>query len=285
MNTSPPNTTTVEDLLNSRINLCSPPEVFLHVSEILDDPTKSTTDAARVIENDPGLCARLLKIVNSAYFGFPTEIVTVSRAITMIGASQLRNLVLATVVLNRFSDFSSSLPSTRDLWSSSLRTALQCSKIAQLASGVAEPSQLFVCGLLHNIGGLLLFSTVPDAMLTAIEFAREHNLPTWQGEQHQLGFSRYEVGAGLAARWKLPRLIEETLRCHENPDSAENYPLECLIVSETDRLIQKSADDDNASADFSDNAMQRLQIDAGDLQQVSEQTEAEFSALYAQIFE
>ncbi|MDD2761165.1 MAG: HDOD domain-containing protein, partial [Methylomonas sp.] len=141
----PAATLTVNDLLRGDIQLASPPTLYMALNEIIDDPTKTVVDAARVVESDASLALRLLKIVNSAFYGFSARIDSVSKAITMIGTRELQNLALATIVIERFSDLPGQLFSIHDFWAKNLRCALNARELdAQLGRKFKDTA--FVCG-------------------------------------------------------------------------------------------------------------------------------------------
>ena len=94
---------TVDDLLRGDLELASPPNIYLALKKIIDDPNASLADAAKVIETDAGLSMKLLKIVNSVFYGFPAQITSVAKAMNMVGTREIQNLVFSTVIVERFS--------------------------------------------------------------------------------------------------------------------------------------------------------------------------------------
>jgi HD-like signal output (HDOD) protein len=95
---------TIADLLQGDVQLASPPNIYFELQKVSEDPNKSLADAAFIIEQDAALSLKLLKIVNSAFYGFPAQITSISRAITMIGIKELRSIVLSTVIIDKFSN-------------------------------------------------------------------------------------------------------------------------------------------------------------------------------------
>ena len=242
MNAIEKNTTElkISDLLSGDLQLASPPTVYFELKKITDDPSKSLVEAGRIIEKDPGLTARLLKIVNSAFFGFPAKISTISHAITLIGVRELENLVLATLVIDKFSSMPSGLISMRDYWATSLRCALNAKELSNHLSEFEASDTIFVCGLLHDIGRLIFYRRIPA-------LAREIGLQKAGSDKEEahieknlLGFDHFETGAELAVLWNLPAMIETTIRNHTEPDLAGQFSHEANLVRLAYRLSEEA---------------------------------------------
>lgn len=214
-----------KDLLKGDIQLASPPVIYLTLNKIIDDPTKNVRDAAYVIESDAALAARLLKIVNSAFYGFPSKIDSISTAITLIGTRELRNLALATIVIERFSDLPGRLFSMNDYWARNLSCALIAREL-DAQTGKVYGDTAFLCGLLHNIGRLVFYRRIPDLAREADLLIQEQGgegCNEAEVEQRVMGFDRFEVGAELCRLWKLPDVVVESIRLHSYPDDAGCY--------------------------------------------------------------
>ena len=137
---------TVESLLSENVELASPPEIFLKVSEIIDDPTKNAKDVGVVLENDPGLAARVLKIVNSAFYGFPSQITSISHAVAIVGEQDIRSLVLATLVVDRFSAYPNKIMPMREFWRTSVHNALIAKILVNFHQKSRQLGSVFACG-------------------------------------------------------------------------------------------------------------------------------------------
>jgi len=218
-------TLSVKDLLRGDIQLASPPTVYLALNKVIEDPTKSVRDAAHIIESDAALVARLLKIVNSAFYGFASKIDSIPRAITMIGTRELQNLVLATVVIERFSDLPGQLFSIHDFWAKNLRCALIAKELDSLL-GKKFHEVAFVCGLLHNIGQLVLYRRLPVLAREVDLLAQSQSaegVTEVDIERQVIGFDHYQVGAELCALWKLPEVVVASISLHCSSENAGSY--------------------------------------------------------------
>ena len=144
MTGSAANILTLNDFLTGEIDLCSVPEVFMRVTKTLDDDTKDANDLAKIIQQDPSLSARMLRIVNSAFFGFPATVKSIDQAITILGNREIRLLVMTTSVVEKFSNMPSSILNMREFWSHSLRVALFAKFLAERHPKKRQLSSVFI---------------------------------------------------------------------------------------------------------------------------------------------
>jgi len=216
----------ISDLFKGDLQLASPPTVYFQLQEIIKNPNKTIADAAFVIEKDAGLAIRLLKIVNSAFYGFPSKITSIDRAINLIGTKELQNITLATIVIDKFSGFPSDLVSMSDFWSRNLRCALIAQGIDRYLGNQFSES-IFICGILHNIGQLVLCQKLPELakevglMLQAIDDSTAED--EIRLETNIIGFDHFAVGSALTELWKLPPIITDSIRLHPFPDNTDEF--------------------------------------------------------------
>ena len=144
--------------------LVSPPDICIRVFELIESQTASVKQIGDVISQDPNLSVRLLKIVNSSYYHFSSRVDTISRAITIIGIRELSSLIIAISAIKTFSNIPNHLVNIDTFWRHSIYTALIARSLA-LQCDVLHPERLFVSGLLHDIGSLIIYNR-------ALEIAR-----------------------------------------------------------------------------------------------------------------
>ena len=216
----------ISDLFKGDLQLASPPNIYFEVKKVIEDYHKSTADAAFLIEKDAALSMRLLKIVNSAFYGFPAQIASIDRAITLIGTRELQRVILCTAVIDRFSDLPGDLISMHDFWARNLRSALIAQGIDHYL-GNEYADSIFLCGLLHNIGQLVFFRRIPELAREVNNLLMAHENPTDTDEisieESIIGFNHYQTGAALSKLWRLPDIISESIRLHPYPDNTESY--------------------------------------------------------------
>lgn len=267
---------TVSDLLRGDLQLASPPSVYFALKTILDDPTKAPKDAAFVIEDDAALAAKLLKIVNSAFFGFPSQISSIARAMTLVGTRELQNLVLAAVIIERFSDLPGQAFSIHDFWARNLRCAL-LSREFDAQQGKKYADSAFLCGLVHNIGQLLFYRRIP-VLAREVDLMLQSKMQTDAMdevlmEQRVIGFDHFQAGAELCRLWKLPEVIVESIRLQAFPDHIGAYADIAAIV----RLANYFAKIDQA---YDATVATGLSLSAEQISSIVDKTNDEFEAIF-----
>lgn len=225
------NLTTPEAMVADVRELVSMPEIALQVSAMVDDPQYSTADIGKAIGRDPSLTARLLRIANSPYFGLTAKVGTISRAVTVVGAKPLRDLIIATCAMRSFKGLPNQLVSMDDFWYHSLYCAIAARALAQRRR-LMHADSLFIAGLLHDIGQLIIYSRAPEAALEALRLSLEdpRAVDMHQAEREVLGFDHAQVGGLLLQQWRLPALIQECVSYHHNPTAARQFPMETAIL-------------------------------------------------------
>jgi len=218
-----------EQLVESTVDLVSLPAVYLRAKERIDDPDSSLDEVAEVIGQDPAMTARLLRIANSAFFGFAARIETVGRAVNILGTQQVHDLLLATSVSNAFSGISSEVISMDLFW----RNSVHCGVAARLLASrcnVLDSERLFVEGLLRDIGHLVMYTKVPGLAKEALVQSENEGTELVRVERELMGFDYAVVGAELMRVWRLPDSLQESVRFHPEPAKAQKFPLETAIV-------------------------------------------------------
>lgn len=226
----------VQKLVNSVVTIASLPSIYFRVSEAVNCPRSSATDIANVVAEDPGLTARLLKLVNSSFFSFSSRIDTVSRSVSIVGTQQLCDLCLATSVMKAFKDVPEELVTMESFWLHSLACGI-CARLIATEFGVNNSERFFVAGLLHDIGSLILYLKIPDLSLHCLEVAKTQKLKLHEVERKLIGYDHAEVGYELVKLWNLPEALHEAVRFHHMPQNAVDFPLETAIVHISDIMV------------------------------------------------
>ncbi len=219
----------LSDLIEEYSQLVSPPEVWVKMNELVHDETASAQDFALVIELDPGLTANLLRVVNSAFYNFASPISTVSRAITIIGVNDLYSLATALTAARVFSQIPCHLTSPNTFWRHSIATAILARKLASHCS-VIDSERLYVAGLLHDVGSLLLYSGMPELSSEVLMMSAGDEEVLYQAETDSIGFNHASAGAELLSTWNLPESLVAAIRYHHEPLNAGASALDAAII-------------------------------------------------------
>jgi len=222
-------------LLDGDVALVSLPNIFTEINRVISDPRSSAVHVADVISKDPNLTARLLRIVNSAFYGFPSKIDTISRAVTVLGSKELSTLALGTSVLNIFNDIPADLVDMKSFWEHSVACGAAARMIGSYKN-IANTERLFVAGLLHDIGRIIIYKNLPSAGREMLLYAQQTDCLLRSAELEVLGFDHGQIGAMLMQKWKLPVILEQALGYHHQPTQSQ-HPLEASLVHIADILI------------------------------------------------
>lgn len=220
-----------QELVKNVVNLVSLPEVCIRINQMVDDPDATIADISAVISQDPALTARLLKVANSPLFGLSKKIETVSRAMMILGTQQVRDLALATSAMSTFDDIANEFITMEEFW----RHSLACGLVARRLVGHAKPmhtESVFVAGLLHDIGRLIIFNRIPFQAKQVLNLMG--NTPafhdSYEAEKKILGFDHAEVGGELIKQWQLPQILYESIAYHHQPTAAPLFIFDASII-------------------------------------------------------
>ncbi|PLY11983.1 MAG: phosphohydrolase [Sedimenticola sp.] len=218
-----------EQLVAEITGLFSLPEVCLKINALVEDPRASAEDIAKLISQDTDLTARLLKTVNSAFYGLKVPVETISRAITIIGTKDLHNLAIMTSACDLFNGIPADLLNMDDFW----HRSVACGALAQdfgKKCCVLHPERLLVMGVLHDIGRLAILQKLPELARDVLLVSQGKDELLLEAEQEVLGFNHCEVGGLLAESWGLPASICNAVRYHHQPMVSKKYLTETAII-------------------------------------------------------
>ncbi len=266
------------DLLRGYVEISSLPMIHLRLDEAINNPRKSMADIAKIIREDPGLTARLLRIVNSAFYNFPSRVETISQAVTIIGTQQLGALALATSVMQLFKGLPEGFVSMDSFWRHSVGCGLAARVLATLRRET-NAERHFVAGVLHDIGRLVMFTKAVDVSREALTGARDGKKLLYDAERETFGFTHAVVGGVLLQTWKLPASLEEVVMFHHNPKAATKYPVEAAVIHVADIIahaMELGGNGEQYVPPLDGEAWDKLGLPASALLTVMEQVERQF---------
>lgn len=220
---------TPEELVAKNIKLVSLPEICIQIQEMADAANSTAESIGEVISTDTALSARLLKIVNSAFFGMQGRIDTISRAVNLLGMRELKNLTFAASAAEIFAGIPPEQVDMAAFWQHSTYTGLLARQLGQHCN-VLHSERLFTAGLLHDVGRLLIYMKMPEQAARSITLQNESQRPLCDIEDELMGFDHTEVGYALLTQWNLPANLCATVRYHHRPQDAHDAHLESAIL-------------------------------------------------------
>lgn len=216
------------------------PEITLKIIDLVEDPTSTAQDLHQVITNDPALCSRILKVVNSSFYGLPGQIGSINRAIVLLGLNAVKNIAIATSLtkLFRAGELSPNF-SARDLWTNATCLAAGSKLIADRA-GIGLADEAFLAGLLANIGIMVEMQTHRDNLIQVVEKCTESGSPMRELEEEIIGATHEYFGRALCEKWKFPKSFSFVTGFRHHPIDLppENRMLAC-VVHVADRMARK----------------------------------------------
>ncbi|MBU8849331.1 MAG: HDOD domain-containing protein [Desulfobacterales bacterium] len=212
-------------------SLPTTPDVLRRILVTIEQPDISLNKISNFISNDPALTTKILKMVNSAIYGFPGRISSVSHATVLLGLNVIKGLLIGTSV------FELMQKSMLGLWEHSLNCAITARLIAQ-RKGLKEPEDIYAAGLLHDIGKVVLILQFPKEYEKVMNETDMEDITIIEVEKNHFPETHAGVGSWLAKKWNFPLNLVESIKYHHEPHLSKNAPLETAIVHLSDTLVR-----------------------------------------------
>jgi HD-like signal output (HDOD) protein len=201
------------------------PTIMARLIAVVNSPDTSAEDAAELIEKDPALTTKVLRLANSAFYGMPRSVSSVSSSVVILGFNTLKSLVLGASVINLFPQKGEKSAFDRvRFWKHSIVCAMVARNIAQsiMSTAFLDPQSAFCAGIMHDIGKLIFELFTPQDYAKVCAYSKEKNIPILEAETSLLGTTHAEIGRILADKWALPIDLEQTIVYHHAPQSAKS---------------------------------------------------------------
>jgi HD-like signal output (HDOD) protein len=204
------------------------PVTVTKILEICNNPNTSPVDLNRVISVDPVLMGRVLKLINSAYYGLSNQVTSLSRAIIMLGINTVKNLALSTAVMGSLGPTGGAL-NMQGFWRHSLCVGVTSKLIAKARRiPTKELEEYFIAGLLHDMGKIPLNNTLTEMYIQAMGQSDREQIPLYLAEKQILGYEHSEIGVLIGELWKLGGGILDTIQYHHQLDNYTGKYIEIL---------------------------------------------------------
>jgi len=267
----------LEDLIDGTVNIPTIPTVLTEITNIFNSPDGSAKQAAAVIEKDPAIATRVLRLVNSSFYGLKNPVSNINLACSILGLKVIKNIVVQATVLQTFG----STPEVRGfdakwLWDHSFKTAVACRMLAErspVGAGLGK-DDAYTCGLIHDIGKLILIDSQTDRFGDALRAAKQNKMPLAKAEGEVFGFNHAHVGGLLANRWKLAPTVQAAVMYHHSPaTNAEDWARGFLVKAANTFAHRAATGDGGYLGDVcDDDTMQALGLTKEQTQEVLEAT-------------
>lgn len=209
-------TLNIESALEKVKELPTLPDVVFKVNEVVNDKNTSSADLEKVISRDQAIAAKVLKLVNSAFYGLPRKVDTLSRAIPLLGFSTVRNLVMSVSIF----EFSTMVSiDVKDFWRHAFATSIAARAIA-IADKLPDAETYSLAGLIHDIGKVLMLQSFPKEYEAVTDIMESRGYNFLQSEKSLFPTNHCLIGSAIADKWGFPVNLKAAIEFHHNPEPA-----------------------------------------------------------------
>lgn len=212
-----PSQAVITQALSQIGDIATLPAVTVKIIEIVENPKSTARDLHDVIKNDPALSTKVLKVVNSAFYGLPGQIASVDRAIVLLGLSAVKNISIASSIARMFKGEKITEEfSAKDLWSHSVAVGVAARSLTRLLGSNSEADEIFLAGLIHDLGILIERQAFGEKLAEIINRTAAGEDTFRECERQVLGADHSMFGMALATKWKFPRNLRAAIGYHHN---------------------------------------------------------------------
>lgn len=220
----------LESLIEQSKELPPLPEIYIRVSELLESDTANAQEVGEAVQTDPSLTARVLKMINSAYYGLPHQVTSISQAISLLGRQQIKHILMGSVLAGVFKDINIEGFPLQEFWEHSIKTAIIARHLAMQNIHVIDHEAFFTAGLLHDIGRLVIAQVAADKLAEIDQLVAVSGVDIVETESDKLGVTHVEVGAALMRKWNMPSLLTQCVVKHHDTVHLGPFALDTSIV-------------------------------------------------------
>jgi len=226
----------VADIVKKVTTIATLPEVTAQIIKTVEDPKSSAQQLHKIVSHDPALCTRILKVVNSAFYGLPGQIGSIDRAIVLLGLNGIKNIAVAASLGQLFRG--SSLCegySPKDLWTHCIAVGVTARDLAKNMR-LDLPDEAFLAGMIHDIGLLISLQTYPEKLREVCQAVKADGANFCALEQQLIGVDHQQLGMALAEQWKFPRACQLVAGYHHQPTQLADhtrYLVSVVYVADT----------------------------------------------------
>jgi HD-like signal output (HDOD) protein len=230
----------VQAALRKVTTIATLPEVTAKIIKTVEDKSSTATQLHQIISHDPALVTRILKVVNSAFYGLPGQIGSVERAIVLLGLNAIKNIAVAASLGQLFRGVELCQGfAAKDLWTHCIAVGVTAREIARQMR-IPLGDEAFLAGMIHDIGILVLLQTNPEKLREVCDTVKTKGGDFCTIERDLMGIGHQELGKGLAEMWKFPRACQLVAGFHHQPQALSNDRLLTSVVYVADTVVAQA---------------------------------------------
>jgi HD-like signal output (HDOD) protein len=228
----------VSEIIRKVTTIATLPEVTVRIIKTVEDPKSSAQQLHKIVSHDPALVTRILKVVNSAFYGLPGQIGSIDRAIVLLGLNGIKNIAVAASLGQLFRGATLCEGySAKDLWTHCVAVGVAARDLAKNMR-IDLPDEAFLAGMIHDVGILLSLQVFPEKLHDVCEIVKKTGGEFCAVEQQIIGLDHQQLGMGLAEQWKFPRACQLVAGYHHNPEQlADQSRFLVNLVYAADTLV------------------------------------------------
>jgi putative nucleotidyltransferase with HDIG domain len=228
-----------KEIIDKINNIPTLPVLIVKIIETINNPKSSAKDVNKVVMTDISLSSKILKLVNSSYYGLSESVNSITQAIVILGFTTIKNLALSASILNLFSQTENPNFRREEFWSHCLAVGLVAKLIAQHTGVPNNKSEdFFLPGLFHDIGKIVLDQYFHEYFDTILKLSKSKKMNFSLAEQHIIGTTHSDIGKRIAEKWNFPESIVEAIHFHHSPELSTQYPKITAYVYLADYLCK-----------------------------------------------
>lgn len=260
-------------------NLPTLPQVVTRVIQLTENPDTSASEVAKVISSDQALMTKVLKVVNSAYFGLPRKISTLTQATVILGFNAIKNLAITASILKMFGPKGGEERFKReDFWRHSLGCAAGAKVLANQCRFL-PPEEAFVAGLIHDIGKIVIDQFLHEDFERILDLVYQKHIPIVDAEEEILGVTHADIGQWLGTKWNFPNHLVDTIAYHHRPEILQGNHKLVHIVRLADLIARREnlgSGGDRYAPDIEPQDLNILKIPADSFNDIVEEIKDEY---------
>ncbi|HEY8027774.1 MAG TPA: HDOD domain-containing protein [Burkholderiaceae bacterium] len=268
-----------DEIVKQVQDLPSLPAVVMELLDSIDQEDVDINTLAKKVSHDQALTAKTLRFANSSFYGTPSKVATIQQAITLLGVTNVRNLILAAALSGSFPENQCAGFSFKAFWRHAIGTAL-CAKLMARHLHV-NPDYAFTAGLLHDIGRLVLVTRFPTHYAKVLAYRKEHDCRLLEAERAMLGIDHLIAGHALAVHWHFSEAMQHTIVGHHEPEKLENSVLVSLVhvANSIVHALDLAQDEDDLVPPISLTAWNNIGLEEDVYQHILRETVLQFEQL------
>lgn len=254
------------------------PTMLANINRLMSNPRTSAKEVAQLISRDPAITSKILRVVNSSFYGFPNRITTITHAIVILGFNTIKSIVLSSTVFEVFKGGTNESDFDRhDFWKHSIGVGAAAKVIAKRL-GYSSLEEFFIAGLLHDLGKVIVDQFLHDEFVQILDTVKRKDCLLVQAEEEVLGCTHAELGSWLFQKWNLSKGLVDATAFHHNPTLAGDSIKPTAVIHIADivcRAMRMGSGGDRKIPALSEAAWEALELPVSSLESILVETDQE----------